>query len=173
MGTQKDIADLASLVSPLHYLTQCVEIPERLGHLLAVDNQVGRVQPVFHERLARGPLALGDLVIMMREQIIHTAGMHIKALAKVLHAHRRALNVPTGTAAPPWGIPHDIAIFLCPRFPQRKVRRALLLVLILGHACPGLQRRGVDAGKTAIVLELGDAEVERPVVRLVGQPFLK
>ena len=131
------------------------------------------MQPVLHERLTRGALALGNFVVVMREHVVNAAGVHIEALTEVLHAHCRTLDMPAGPAAAPRGIPDHLAIFLCPCFPQGKVRGAFLLVLVLGNTRPRLESRGVDPCQATVVLELGNAEVDRAIIRAVCQPLVE
>ena len=131
-GEQR-VADRAAGVAAREHVAQGVEVAERLGHLLAVHHQVRAVQPVAGERLAGGRLALGDLVLVVRKDVVHAAGVDVEALAEVPHAHRGALDVPAGPAPAPRRVPADVAVLLVPRLPQREVGEILLLVLVL-HA---------------------------------------
>ncbi len=106
---EEEVAHGARAGAPLQQLAQGVEVAERLGHLLAVDDQVLGVQPGADERLAGGRLALGDLVLVVGEDVVHAAGVDVEALAEVLHAHRRALDVPAGPAGAPGRVPAGLA----------------------------------------------------------------
>src|SRR5947209_8411052 len=78
------------------------------------------MHPIIDELVARKTLALGNLIFVMRKDIIHAAGMQVELLAKVLDGHGAALNVPAGETTPPRTIPgHFAARFR--RFPQRKI----------------------------------------------------
>ncbi len=49
------------------------EVPEPFCHLCLVDEQVLAVQPVVHKLLAGETLRLGDLVLVVREDVVHAA----------------------------------------------------------------------------------------------------
>src|SRR5439155_13532981 len=88
-----------------------------------------KVQPVADELLAGRAFALGDFVFVMRENQIDAADVKIERLAQVLHRHRRALDMPAGTTASDRSIPGGLFWFVR-RFPQSKVARVFLLVLV-------------------------------------------
>src|SRR5258708_12177193 len=78
------------------------EIAERLAHLLAGDVQEAVVHPVLrHDAMAEGAAALRDLVLVVREDEVESAGMDVECLAEMLGPHRRALDVPARPPAPP------------------------------------------------------------------------
>ena len=56
--------------------------------------------------------------------------MNINGLAEVLGGHHGALNVPTGTALTPWGIPTDFTGLS--GLPESKVHRVFLLIDLIG-----------------------------------------
>ena len=110
------------------------QVPEReliaqgLRHLLSLDDQEFGVKPVVHERLPRRSLALGDLVLMMGKDQVGAAAVDVEGLAQVLHAHRRAFDVPAGPAGADFGLP-EVLPFLR-RLPEREVARVLFVVLV-------------------------------------------
>src|SRR5262245_18660395 len=76
------------------------------GHLAAADRQHAVVQPVPRERVAAvGTDALGNLVLMVREDQIETAAMDVERLAEFSIAHRGAFDMPTRAAATPRAVP--------------------------------------------------------------------
>src|SRR5690606_41977358 len=64
--------------------------------------------PISHEaRAAVRARALRPLVLVMREDEILAAAVNVDRLAEMRLGHRRALDVPTGPAAPPRAVPSD------------------------------------------------------------------
>src|SRR5205823_5663371 len=106
-------------------IAQREKVAQRLAHLLALDEQVRAVQPVFDEplagRLDRRAFALRDLIFVMGENQILAAEMQVKARAEQRHAHRAALDVPARTALAPGTRPKNLAILRYARLPQRKI----------------------------------------------------
>src|SRR5208337_429650 len=109
------------------------------------------VQPVAHEGLARGRLALRNLVLVMGEDKIDASGMDVKSLAQEFHGHRGALDVPAGSPGAQRRLPKGLAFL--GRLPERKVAGVVLVVLIRIDPCPVADARKVDLGQLAIVLE--------------------
>src|SRR5215470_18227190 len=90
------------------------EVAQRLAHLLALrGREKAIVQPIVrHHWGAVGRPALGDLVLMMREYQVDAAAMDVEDHPQMLLRHRRALDVPAGTARhldPAWGRPRWFA----------------------------------------------------------------
>ena len=168
MGGQKLVADLAPAESLVQQVAQGEKIAQLLGHLLAVHHQVGAVQPGVDELMAGGRLALGDFVVVVREDIVHPAGVQVEGLAQILHAHGRALDVPARPAAAPRGVPPHVAILLIPGLPQGEVGHVVLLVFVLGHPGARLHARFVQAGQAAVGREGIDPVVDRLVLGLIG-----
>ena len=123
-------------------------------------------------------LALGDLVGVMGEGVVHAAAVQIQVLAVVLHGDAGALNVPAGVAHAPGGVPFQRLILeLRLGEPQHKVvlvalvgvllhaladaHGQILLVVVVEDVVP-LQLAGVEvhvaAGQIRVtgVDELGD-----------------
>lgn len=150
------------------------EVAERLGHLLLVAGGVAhaqrtRVHPDLGERHAGGGLALGDLVLMVREDEVGTAAVDVERVAEDLGAHGRALDVPARTAAAPLGFPLGLARLGA--LPEHEVER---IALAGSHVDAGARLQVVDrlAGEAAIVLELAHGEVDVTVGPLVGVALL-
>ena len=77
-------------------------------------------------------LALRDLVLVVREDDVHAAAVDVEGLAQVLHAHRRALDVPARPARAPGRVPRRLARLGA--LPEDEVAHVLLAVLVAGHA---------------------------------------
>ena len=83
--------------------------------------------------------------------------MDVEALAQVLHAHRRALDVPAGPARAERSLPR--LLFRLARLPEDEVARIVLAVVIDVDARPGLEALDVEMRKRAIAREGRDPEV--------------
>ena len=173
VAAEEHVADLAAGVALGEQVAQREEVAGALGHLLAVHAQVRAVHPELHERLAGGALGLGDLVLVVREEVVDAAGVDVERLAEVLRAHRGALDVPAGAAGAPRGVPLHVAVVLVPRLPQREVADVVLGVLVVGDADRGAHAGAVEVRELAVVGVLRDGEVDRPVGRLVGVALLE
>src|SRR6266853_3424383 len=90
-----------------HQLVHSDEIAERFRHLLARRRgEEAVMQPVARERrAAMGADALGDLVLVVREDEVEPAALDVEGLAEGLLSHRRAFDVPARPAALPWAVP--------------------------------------------------------------------
>src|SRR2546429_1888315 len=78
------------------------------------------MHPVAYRRLARDALALGNLVLMVREAQIDSASVDIELLAEVFGRHGGALDMPAGEADTPRAGPVHLA-FLISVFPEREI----------------------------------------------------
>src|SRR5579885_3472330 len=91
------------------------------------------MHPVVDVALAGKALALRDLVLVVRKDIIHATCMDIEMLAQVLHRHRAALDMPAGEATAPGTFPGHLAARFS-GFPERKILWIVLLrILALAH----------------------------------------
>src|SRR5207248_9672955 len=105
------------------------EVAERLAHLLRVDGDESVVQPEPRQRLPRRGFALRDLVLVVREDEVLPAAVHVEGGAQVLLRHRRALDVPPRPAGSPWALPGDgLRLARLRRLPERKIERVALAV---------------------------------------------
>ena len=82
------------------------KISQAFRHLLAFDLKMAVVHPdIGHDVMAEGRAALREFILVMRKYEVDAAPMNIEDLAKILRAHRRALDVPAGPPAPPRALP--------------------------------------------------------------------
>ena len=103
------------------------EISQRLGHLLIVNVDKSIVHPVTGKLLAVSRLVLGNLIFMMRENKILTAGMDIQSSSAIFRRHYAALGMPARTSFAPWRIPIRLSHLL--GLPKHEVCGAFLLLL--------------------------------------------
>jgi hypothetical protein len=156
-------------------LVEGVEVALALGHLLALDHQVGAMEPVRGEALhAGGALGLGDLVLVVREAEVDAAAVQVEGGAEVRERHGRALDVPAGTALTPRGRPEVGAILRLAGLPEREVGGGLAFVLIGvislagGVLGLGLELGEIDVVQFAVIGAGADLEVDRTVLGDVG-----
>src|SRR5665213_3646966 len=106
-------------------------------------------------------LALGDFILVMREDIVDPTGVQVEGRAKVRECHGAALNMPSGKSAAPGAIPGHFAAGLR-RLPEREVL-GMPLVGIVG-ASRGRQRLGeLVTGQGAVGWKLRDVEEYVPM----------
>ena len=123
------------------------------------------VHPIAHEGLSRRPFALSNFIFVVRKRQIDAAGVNIQRLAKILHGHRGAFNVPTRAALADWTVlllaPLPFSPWLEPYHAIPMLPAAILLVAVaLDDAILSRHRRIAVAALLAIV-----------AVRMVGLPF--
>src|SRR5216117_1883111 len=87
------------------------------------------MHPESDEGLSRDRLALGDFIFVVRENVVDGAAMNVERFAKLLHRHRRTLDVPARAARAEWRLPVRL-VFVFWRFPQDKVAGLFLLVFV-------------------------------------------
>src|SRR5207253_11346778 len=92
----------------------------RLTHLETAREQMPPVHPVAHRRVPEGGLGLRDLVLVVRKNVVDTAGVQVEALAEVARAHRRTLDVPSRETRSPRRFPDERPIGLS-ALPKREV----------------------------------------------------
>ncbi|MNX88160.1 hypothetical protein D3C86_1201200 [compost metagenome] len=117
----------------LHQIVQQQDVADRLGHLLGVHGQEAVVHPVagvfvvrlIAMRVAVGADALGDLVLMVREDQVDAAAVDVDGQAQRLLDHGRAFDVPAGTPRAPRRRPGRLVRL--GRLPQDEVVRILLV----------------------------------------------
>ncbi len=148
---------------PVEHLAQKEDVADGLGHLLATGADHAVVHPDARERQAGG-LALGDLVLVMREDEVAPAAVDVEAGSEVAQAHGRALDVPAGAAHAPRALPGGLPGL--GRLPDREVERVLLAGLAL-DPCTLLELLDTLAGEPAVPGEAAHAEVHAPL-GLVG-----
>src|SRR5262245_58301266 len=100
------------------------ELLRRFRHLVPAQRDPPVVHPEIDEALAARTLALRDFVFVMRKDEILAAAVQIERGPAVLHAHRRALDVPARAAGAPGARPGGLARLR--RLPQREIERVVL-----------------------------------------------
>src|SRR5438552_4441488 len=132
--------------------------------------------PESGELPARRSLGLRDLILVMRKDEIGAAAVNVQRLTKEIDCHRRALEVPTRTAAPPWRVPRRLRAFVlwfC-RFPEREVLRVLFGIVVLGYPRAGSDLPPIELREFAVRRKAIDREVDRVVLCLIcDAPFDK
>jgi hypothetical protein len=98
---------------------------------------------------------------MMREDEIHAAAMNVKALTQVLHAHRRAFDMPAGPSGAQLRFPEVLPVFR--GLPQDKVPGIVFIVLIGFHTRSRLNAGKVLLAQLAVLGKAGDREVNRAI----------
>ena len=93
-------------------------VAQRLAHLLPAQGHPGVVQPEPRERVARR-VALGALVLVVREDEVDAAAVDVELRAQVERGHRRALQVPARPSPAPRRRPRRLARL--GGLPQREV----------------------------------------------------
>ena len=82
MHTHQRITNFAAGVSFLQEVRKRVKIAERFRHLLSIDQQMRAVKPVAHEFFSGDAFRLGDLRLVMRENVIDAAAVDIDLIAE-------------------------------------------------------------------------------------------
>ena len=149
----------------LDHLGDQQRVAQGLAHLLPGRGHPGVVHPVLGEAVADGP-GLGDLVLVVREHEVQATAVDVERAAQVHPGHRRALQVPAGTADPPRGLPPGTAV--AGALPQREVPHVALAgvrVRVLGRLHVG----DPLPGQRPVLRERGHVEVH-VTVGGVGMP---
>ena len=153
------------------HVAQCIEIAERFGHLLPINQQELGMQPMTHERFSGERDRLGDLIFVVRKNQIHSARMNVDDFAQIANGHHGALDVPAGTPRSNRSFPEGLAVLR--RLPQHKVARIIFLVVIDIHSRAGTHTRKIVVRKFSVVWETGDPKINGAVTAigetLVGQ----
>src|SRR5918994_2365982 len=105
------------------------------------------MHPVAREGQAECTLGLGNLIFVMRKHQVSPAAVDVERLAKILGAHRRALDVPARPARTPRAFPGRLAGLA--RFPESEIQRRSLALINL-DASPRFQLVDSLARKLAI-----------------------
>ena len=162
---QQDVAQRRQAEALVEHVLHRVDVADRLRHLLVVDEQVLDVEPEARELLAGRAFALRDLVLVMRKHQVDAAGVDVdRRFAEQPQRHRRALDVPAGTAGAAADVPRRLARL--GRLPQHEVARALLVVLVGIDARAGLDAFVIEPRQLAVRRQRRDLEVDRSVARV-------
>src|SRR6185436_10829654 len=125
------------------------DIAEAFRHFLGAHVDEAIVHPISRQRLApMRAAALGDLILMVRENEVEAAAVDVDRLAQMLADHRRTFDVPAGPAAAPWAVPADHALVAW--LPQHEVCGIALV------------RRYLDPGPGDHLLAI--AAAQRPII---------
>ena len=127
------------------------------------------MHPVGYVSVPERRLALGDLILMMGEDVVDAAGVDVDTRPQVLGRHRRALDMPAGEAVTPRAGPDQLPARLS-RLPEGEVPLVPLERVGL-HADSLLQAAADLAGQLAVLGEAVDGEVD-VAARLVGELLL-
>lgn len=84
----EQVADRRGAIARLQQVRNGPEVAEALGHLLLADGQVLAMAPDPNERLPGRRLGLGDLVLVVGEDVVDPAAVDVQALTEQRHAHR-------------------------------------------------------------------------------------
>ncbi len=164
---QGQVAQRERIDAALHQLGDALEVARRLGHLLAVHQQELAVDPGPGRRPADDRRRLGDLVLVVREDVVDAAGVDVELRAEIAHRHRRALDVPAGEALAP-AVARPLQQTARPgRLPEREVGRIALVGLDVA-AMAGAQVSQRVARQPAVAVEPADVVVDVPVRCGVG-----
>ncbi len=139
------------------------DVADGLGHLLVAEAEHTVMDPVAGEGLAGEAFALGDLVLMVREDQVVAAAMNINRVAEEMMVHRGAFNMPTRAAGAPGAVPRGLAGF--DGLPQREVEGVFLAVIDF-LAVTGAHIVRVASGELAVAGILADAEIDIAVERI-------
>src|SRR6185436_9901819 len=99
------------------------------------------------------------------------ARMEIDRRTQQAERHRRALDVPAGTAGAEPGVPHRLARLA--RLPQHEIAGVVLLVLVTVDARAALDPRVIEPRETAVLGKRRDLEVDRSVALIRVPPLLE
>ena len=130
---------------------QQADVAHRLRHLLVAHLHHAVVHPGARQRLTARRLGLRDLVLVVREDEVRPASVHLERDAEHGLGHRGALDVPAGPAVTPGRLPVGVLVLLA-RLPEREVLRRLLqlggiVALALLHLLQRAVRQLAVAGK--------------------------
>ena len=139
---------------------QGAKVAERLAHLLGIEGDEAVMQPVARQILTAGGLALGDLVLVVWEDQVLAAAVHVECGPEVLLAHRRALDVPPRASRSPGALPgHRRRLARLCRLPESEIQRVALLLPRLDPRS-GLQIVQIALRELAVTGEGADCEVD-------------
>ena len=113
-------------------------------------------------------LALGDLGLVMGEDVVDAAAVDVDGLAEKSGRHGAALDVPSGTPLSPRALPSDGSILGDPGLPEGEVGDGFLLVLVARNPLSGALSLQIDMGELSVIREGCDAEIEGAILGLIG-----
>ena len=111
------------------------ELSAGLTHLSLVVKKELTMAPVVDPGLTCCSLALGNFIGVVHRNCVDATAMDIEMLSQILHAHGRALNVPSWISSTPWRIPHHCLFSeLAVGEPEDEILR---IALVAVHHDPG------------------------------------
>ena len=112
VGHQEE-PDGEGIVAGGHEVAQGGEAAGALRHLLPGRvGEVLRVKPYSREGSMVGGLGLRDLVLVVRKHEVDAPRVDVQGGPEVALAHRRAFDVPSGTAAAERRVPRGADLFI-------------------------------------------------------------
>ena len=130
------------------------------------------MEPVACKVTTAGAAALGDFVLVVREDEVHATGVQVEGIAEVFVAHGRAFQVPAGATLAPRRGPEVGAVLRAAGFPEHEVGHAVFFVLIrIGAGLGGLAEvefLAVEVSQFAVIGVGRNAEIDRAVLALVS-----
>ena len=166
MDRDQDVAQRAGRDPLGQEVADTLDVADRAGHLRAGHPQVRAVEPGLDERLAGRRLALGELVLVVREDQVDRTGVDVERRPEVLHAHRRALDMPARPARADRRLEARLAGL--GTLPDGEVADVVLGVLVGLDPLAHPELLGIETGEAAVCRPRGDPEEDRAVAGLVG-----
>src|ERR1700685_554195 len=123
------------------------------------------MEPEVREGLAGHGFRLRDLVFVMRENQIFSAGVKVEGLTEFTHRHDRALQMPAWAAGADRRFPG--CLVRLGGLPESEIAGAVFVVFVDVNASAILHAAEISFRKFPILWKLGDAEVIRAVVGAV------
>ena len=164
---EDEIAEGERVDALLGELGDTLEVAGGLGHLPAGHQQMLPVDPDAGRRAADQRRRLGDLVLVVREDVVDPAGMQVEPIAQVAAGHRRALEVPARkTVAPAVGRPFQRSA-RAGSLPQGEIGRIALVGLDLA-AMPGPEVLERIPGELPVAGKGADGVIDIVGVRRIG-----
>ncbi len=117
----------------------------------------------MHPALGKGALlrmcgfGLRHLVLMVREDQVHSPAVDLEAVPEVLEAHRRALDVPARPPPAPGALPAPLTPLRA--LPQREVQRVALARLVSLDPRSGQELVEISARQLAVSREAAHRKV--------------
>ena len=147
-----------------------------LGHLLAFNHQIARVNPVIGKmQLPRRTTRLGNLAFVVRKNIILAPSMNIDDLAaQHFHRHGRAFNMPARIALAPWRRPfHNVRRI---GFPHKEISGiALDRLVFLKHAPTRTRDELIEiiARQTTVFGKRLNTKINNAIIGNIGMAFIQ
>ncbi len=86
------------------------------------------VEPHVNKRFAEVGFGLGNFVLMMRKDVVHTTAVDIKIFTQVFGTHHRTFNVPARSTLTDLCVPGRFSLLFV--LPEGKILGMFLFILI-------------------------------------------